>query len=173
MRFLGLATLTCLLEVGAVAHGAAPPPVPVGQTVGEAILQGLNGADRTLSSFRGRPLLINVWASWCGPCRQETASLERLAWRDPKRQYAVIGISTDDDRAEALKWLKRSNGTISHFLDRQLQMEHMLGAASLPLTVLIDARGKVLARIYGAREWDSPESLALIERMFGARAVGK
>ena len=173
MRFLCLTTVVCLLQVGAAAHAAAPAPVPVGESVGEAYLQGLNGPDRSLSSYRGHPLLINVWASWCGPCRQETASLERLAWRDPKRQYALIGISTDDDRQQALNWLKRSNGTISHFLDRQLQMEHMLGASSLPLTVLIDARGRVLARIYGAREWDSPESLALIERMFGARAVGK
>src|SRR6266436_7504035 len=62
-----------------------------GQAVREATLQGLNGRSRLLSEFHGKPLIINVWASWCGPCRKEMASLERLTWLGLARHFNVIG----------------------------------------------------------------------------------
>ncbi len=129
-------------------------------------MAGLNGPPRSLSSYRGRPLIINVWASWCGPCRAEAASLERLAWSEAGSRYTVIGISTDDYREEALKWLRHSNATVSHYIDSRLTLEHMLGASTIPLTVLVDASGRVVARFRGAREWDSVESIRVIERAF-------
>lgn len=140
-----------------------PREVEIGAALRDATLHGLNGPDRRLGDFRGRPLLINVWASWCGPCRAEMASLERLAWRRPAPPFAIIGISTDDDAAAAHAMLGRTNATISHFLDRRLDMETLLGASRLPLTVLVGADGVVRAKIYGAREWDSAESWRLIE----------
>jgi hypothetical protein len=96
------------------------------------------------------------------------ASLERLAWLDRSSYFAVIGISTDDyaDRAQAA--LAESNATISHFIDHDLVLENMLGAAQIPLTVLVDADGRVVQKIHGARDWDSPASLAIIDTAFGA-----
>jgi thiol-disulfide isomerase/thioredoxin len=152
------------LSTGSAAPRAA---TEIGAALRDATLHGLNGPDRRLREFRGRPLLINVWASWCGPCRAEMASLERLAWHHPDMPFAIIGISTDDDAAAARVMLGRSNATISHFLDQQLEMERMLGASRLPLTVLVSAEGVVRAKIYGAREWDSAESRRLIEGSLG------
>lgn len=153
---------------GALTRGE----VPVGGILRDAPLQGLNGPSRRLAQFRGRPLLINVWASWCGPCIEEMASIERLAWLDGRPPFAMIGVSTDDDPEPALAFLRRSNATISHFIDQALQIETMLGAARIPLTVLVAADGRVLEKIYGAREWDDPASLRLLERAFGrARTV--
>ena len=130
------------------------------------MMRGLNGPARSLSEFRGRPLLINVWASWCGPCRAEMASLERLAWLDETHYFTIIGVSTDDyiDKAETA--LKESNATITHFIDKDLELEHMLGASTLPLTVLVDADGRVLGRVHGAREWDSRAALDYIHATF-------
>jgi thiol-disulfide isomerase/thioredoxin len=160
--FLAL-TIACI--AGPARHTLADTPgeVRVGELLRDATLTGLNGPPRKLSDFRGKPLLINVWASWCGPCRAEMASLERLAWLDRSSYFAVIGISTDDysDRAKAA--LAESNATISHFIDHDLVLENMLGAAQIPLTVLVDADGRVLQKIHGAREWDSPESQSLID----------
>ena len=129
-------------------------------------MAGLIGPQRSLSSYRGRPLIVNVWASWCGPCRAESASLERLSWSEAGSRYVVIGISIDDDRNAALKWLRHSNATVSHYIDSRLTLEHMLGASSIPLTVLVDAGGRVVARFRGARQWDSIESIRMIERAF-------
>ena len=156
----------CLAGATLKAGADSGQEVAIGAPLQEAMLSGLNGPPRRLSTYRGKPLLINVWASWCGPCKKEMASLERLAWRDQSRYFAIIGISTDDEADRALGFLKTSNATISHFLDRGLQMEHMLGASRLPLTVLVDANGRILEKVYGAREWDAPEALRLIDRTF-------
>lgn len=149
---------------------AEPDAVPLGGQLREATMRGLNGPPRRLSEFRGRPLLINVWASWCAPCRAEMASLERLAWLDAAAYFTIIGVSTDDYEDKALAALAASNATITHFIDRQLELEHMLDASRLPLTVLVDANGHVLRRVYGAREWDSPAALELIRATFEPRA---
>lgn len=164
----GTCGLVLLTTPAIAAAPDAPAPVAVGRLLPDAVMAGLNGPQRSLSSYRGRPLIINVWASWCGPCRAEAASLERLAWSEAGSRYVVIGISTDDDRNEALKWLRHSNATVSHYIDSgpRWTLEHMLGASSIPITVLVDAGGRVVARIQGARQWDSVESIRMIERAF-------
>jgi thiol-disulfide isomerase/thioredoxin len=162
----GVCGLTLLATPAVAEAPAAPAPVAVGRTLPDVVMAGLNGPQRSLSSYRGRPLIINVWASWCGPCRAEAASLERLAWSEAGSRYVVIGISLDDDRNAALKWLRHSNATVSHYIDSRLTLEHMLGASTVPLTVLVDAGGRVVARFRGARNWDSVESIRTIERAF-------
>jgi thiol-disulfide isomerase/thioredoxin len=166
MTRFAYALLLCVLGAASAANAGTPGEVAIGQPLREATILGLNGPPRRLSEFRGKPLIINVWASWCEPCRAEMASLDRLAWLEVAHEFNIIGISTDDypDRAQA--WLKDSHATISQFIDARLQMENMLGASRLPLTVLIGADGRVLEKIYGSRAWDSPDALRLIRRTF-------
>jgi thiol-disulfide isomerase/thioredoxin len=159
------AFLLCFAVASSAAFADAQE-VPVGGILREAALQGLNGPSQDLGAFRGRPLIINVWASWCGPCREEMASLERLAWREPSPYFLIIGISTDDDADDAKRLLKKANATISQFIDTGLQMEKMLGASRLPLTVLVDADGRVLEKVYGARQWDGADARRLIDDTF-------
>jgi thiol-disulfide isomerase/thioredoxin len=164
----GVCGLLLLATPAIAAAPAAPALVALGQPLPDVVMTGLNGPRRSLSSYRGRPLIINVWASWCEPCRAEAASLERLASSKAGSRYVVIGISTDDYREEALRWLKYSNARLSHYIDSgpHWTLENMLGASSIPVTVLVDAGGRVVARFPGARQWDSVESIRLIERAF-------
>jgi len=151
---------------------ASPPPasidptVAIGRALPDVQMEGINGPARSIKSYAGRRLVINVWASWCGPCRTEAASLERFAWSEQGQQYTVIGISTDDDREAAARWLRQSNATLSHFIDRRLVLERLLGASTIPLTVLVDEEGRVVTRVRGARAWDTVESSRLIAREF-------
>ena len=156
--------LFCLSAVLSVAAAKTPGEVEIGSVLREAKMQGLLVPNKNLSAFRGKPLLINVWASWCGPCRQEMASVERLAQRYGGKQFNVIGISTDDYIDRATLFLKQNQVTFPNFIDSQLFLENMLGADHLPLTLLIDAQGRVLAKFYGAKEWDSPEALNVISK---------
>jgi thiol-disulfide isomerase/thioredoxin len=155
-----------LVSLHNTAPAATPGEVDIGGTLREATLQGLSGPSQKLSHFKGTPLLINVWASWCGPCRQEMPSLERLTHRKGGRPLVVIGISTDDYPQAAKRFLAQSKTTFPHFIDQRLLLENMLGADRLPLTLLVDAKGRVLIKFYGAKEWDSPEALALIDKTF-------
>jgi thiol-disulfide isomerase/thioredoxin len=159
--------LALLFATFAILHSPAfaktRGEVEVGGTLRDVFMQGLNGPNRKMSAYRGKALLINVWASWCGPCKQEMGSLERLAWSDAAAQFSLIGISTDDSEEAAKAYLLRSNATITHYIDHALVLENMLGAERLPLTILVDANGKVLGKFYGARDWDSPEAMQWIK----------
>ena len=166
MKLAYSALLLCAVWALPIAFAGTPGEVAVGGVLREATMQGLNGPARKLSEFRGKPLLINVWASWCGPCREEMKSLERLAWHDLAANFNVIGISTDDYADKAKAFMKITNVTISQFIDSHLVMENMLGASQIPLTVFVDSNGRVIRRIYGARQWDSPEALKIIGDAF-------
>jgi thiol-disulfide isomerase/thioredoxin len=140
--------------------------VQIGEMLGETHLNGLSAPDASLSSYRGKPLIINVWASWCGPCRDEMGSINELARRYGGKQFNVIGISTDDDRNQAAAFLKDSNTSFANYIDDHLIMETMLGANRIPLTILVGADGKVLEKVNGAHDWMSPELLDLIQGTF-------
>ena len=161
--------LFALLGATTLAPAATPGEIDVGGILRDAPLQGLSGPSRLLSDFRGKPLIINVWASWCGPCRAEMGSLQRLSRRNGGKQFAVIGISTDDYPDAARAFLQKSGTTFSHFIDSELQLENMLGANRIPLTLLVDARGRVVGKYYGAKEWDSPAALEVIGKTFRIR----
>ncbi len=167
MKTILCAVLLCLAAAGGPACAKTPGEVEVGGVLREAQLHGLAGPSRKLSEFRGKPLIINVWASWCGPCREEMGSLERLSRRHGCKRLTVIGISTDDYVEPAEVALRTSGVTFRNFIDSRLFMENMLGADKLPLTLLIDAQGRVLAKFYGAKEWDSPEAIQLIWMYLG------
>lgn len=160
--------LILLLLAGSMSQAFAKTPgeVEVGGMLREAKMQGLAGPSGKLSEFRGKPLIINVWASWCGPCRQEMASLERLSHRYGGQPFSVIGISTDDYPEAAEAFLKRSKTKFRQFIDHQLLLENMLGADHIPLTLLVSAQGQVLLKVYGTKEWDDAQALELIEKTF-------
>ena len=164
-RFFSL-ILLCLAGTTFHAFAKTPGEVEVGGFLREAPMQGLSGPSKKLSAFRGKPLLINVWASWCGPCREEMGSLERLSRRYGGKQFDVIGISTDDYPDRAAAFLRQSNTTFSNYIDSKLFLENMLGADRLPLTLLVDAQGRVLGKFYGAKQWDSPEALDITAKAF-------
>jgi thiol-disulfide isomerase/thioredoxin len=164
MKIFFLIILACLYGAIAPAYAKTPGEVEVGATLREANMTGLSGPSRKLSEFRGKPLIINVWASWCEPCRAEMGSLDKLSRRYGGKQFNVIGVSTDDYRDRASAFLRRANTSFSHFIDNQLFLENMLGADKIPLTLLIDAQGRVLAKYYGAKDWNGPEAKELIAK---------
>ena len=132
----------------------------------ETTLHGLIGKDKKFSDFKGKPLLINVWASWCGPCRAEMGSLNRLARRYNGKQFNVIGISTDDDGDAAAAFIKKSKVSFDNYLDSKVLLENMLGANTIPLTILVDANGRVIEKARGPYEWDSPDVVEAIGEAF-------
>jgi thiol-disulfide isomerase/thioredoxin len=166
-----LLLLLCLAGLGlsASAWAKMPGEVDVGGTLREAALYGFAGDFRKLSELRGKPLIINVWTSWCGPCRAEMGSLNRLAKRYGGKQFNIIGISTDDDVNAAAAAISKANLLFDNYHDRNLLLESMLGANTIPLTVLIDARGRVIQKVHGAREWDSPEMIEMIGKAFNIK----
>ncbi len=148
-----------------------PGEVAAGGLLHDALLDGLNTQNKSLSDYKGMPLIINVWASWCGPCRAEMGSLERLAKRYNGKTFNIIGISTDDYRDKALAFIDQAALSFENYIDHELMLENMLGAKTIPLTVLVDADGRVLLKVRGSREWDSPEILKAISNVFQIKLI--
>jgi len=163
--FLALLLLACSTNV----HANAPAEVKIAEPLRDVAMQGLLVKSKKLSEFRGKPLIINVWASWCGPCRQEMGSLERLSRRFGGKQFNIIGISTDDERSAAQHMVIESKLSFNNYIDNNLILENMLGANTIPLTILVDAKGVVVKKIRGSQVWDSPESLKLISETLHVR----
>ena len=156
-----------MLALGpAVVVAATPGEVAEGRKLREISMHGLTGETKALSTFLGKPLIINVWASYCPPCLAEMGSLDRLS-RMYRDRFNVIGVSIDDYRDRALRFLEQANTAFPHFIDHRLGIENMLGANRIPLTVLVDADGRILHKVYGARQWDAPDAVLAIERAFG------
>lgn len=150
-------------------YSAAPGEVSRGDYLRQATLNGLDGKQKKLSDFKGKPLIINVWASWCGPCRAEMDSLENLSRRYNGNEFNVIGISTDDYQDKAVSFIEQTGITFENYHDSKLILERMLGANTIPLTVLVDEDGRVLEKVRGAREWDSPEIIHAIGEVFSIK----
>jgi thiol-disulfide isomerase/thioredoxin len=144
---------------------ATPSEVSIGDFVHDEPMQGLSGNSAMLSDYRGKPLIINVWASYCPPCLAEMGSLERLQQRYSKH-INVIGISIDDYPDRANVFLRKANTTFLHYIDHELTLENMFGANTIPLTLLIDEQGRVLQKVRGAREWDSPNMIEEVSKTF-------
>jgi len=153
-----------LLGITSNVFANTPGEVLIGSYLPDATLNSFSGKINKFSTYRGKPLIINVWASWCGPCREEIGSLERLSRRFGGKQLNVIGISTDDDASAAAAFIKESKLTFTNYLDSNVRLENMLGANTIPLTLLVDAQGRVIEKVRGYQQWDSPEALKLINQ---------
>jgi len=164
MRILVMLLLILLAALPS-SISATPGEISVGGNLPDSPMQGLTGNSVLLSDYRGKPLIINVWASYCSPCLAEMGSLERL-WQRYGDKFNVIGISIDDYTERAQMFLAKADTTFPHYIDRKLTLENMLGANTIPLTVLIDAQGRVLKKVRGAREWDSPEIIHAIGQAY-------
>ncbi|MCP4078511.1 MAG: TlpA family protein disulfide reductase [Gammaproteobacteria bacterium] len=152
--------------ISSVTVAATPGEVEAGSYLRKAKLDGLNGSSSSFTDYKGKPLIINVWASWCGPCRAEMGSLQRLADRYNGKQFNIIGVSTDDYRDRAKSFISKTDINFKNYLDSQLFLENMLGADRIPLTLLVNAEGKVLRKVSGAYEWDNPEIVEAIGKTF-------
>lgn len=164
-----LLALLCVLGISTPAFADTPGEVRIGEYLREATLHGFYGNIKKFSDYRGKPLIINVWASWCDPCRAEMGSLNRLARRYGGKQFNVIGISTDDYGDAAELFTRKSKISFPNYLDSKVFLENMLGANTIPLTVLVDANGRVLEKVRGAHEWDSPEYVDAIGETFNIK----
>lgn len=156
------ATWTQAPQPATTPGARTPGEVVTGSILEEASLDGLNTGNKPISEYKGKPLIINVWASWCGPCRDEMGSLERLAKRYNGNMFNIIGISIDDYREKATRFLDQADVSFDNYIDHELQMENMLGADMIPLTVLVNADGRVLMKVRGSRQWDDPEIIKAI-----------
>jgi thiol-disulfide isomerase/thioredoxin len=120
----------------------------------------------SLADFRGRPVLLNIWATWCTPCRQEMPSLDRLQSAIGKSQLLVLPVSIDSQGAAAVKQFYQEFGlkALGVYLDPSGQGSRDLNTVGIPTTLLVDRDGREIGRKIGAADWDSPEMIVFFRK---------
>lgn len=122
------------------------------------------GESIALAKFRGRIVLLNVWATWCAPCREEMPALDRLQAKFGGEDFEVIALSVDRAGINAVDAFFRAVNIrhLKRYIDESATTMHKLGIAGLPTTLLIDRDGREVRRYVGAAEWDKEEFARLI-----------
>mgnify|MGYP000340819286 CR=1 FL=1 len=125
-----------------------------------------NGKKYTLTDFRGKVVLVNIWATWCPACIVEMPQLDRLQARLGGKDFMVLTLSQDGGGIPVVKrFLKKRNlANLPIFIDRNRRLGKAFNQDLLPTTILLDAEGRERGRIIGPVEWDSPKTLAFIKR---------
>jgi thiol-disulfide isomerase/thioredoxin len=135
-----------------------------GQITPKAAFTGADGRDVTLSDFAGRPLLVNVWATWCAPCKAEMPTLDTLAELEEGR-LSVIAVSQDlEGRKPVAEFFKKTGiKNLEPFTDSGNALLAAFGnAVALPTTILYDGEGREVWRVAGGVEWDDEEMAKLL-----------
>ncbi len=144
----------------------ASAPVPARFPAPDFSLRVLDGGVASLSSWRGKAILLNFWATWCVPCRTEMPTIERLYQRYRDQGLAVVAINLDTlSTAGVEAFLKEVKVTFPILLDADWSTTQAYRVLGLPTTYLIDREGNVVIREIGARDWDDPATHAAVTKL--------
>ena len=128
-----------------------PTTVKIGETAPEIDLPSMTGEQITLSKLKGQPVLVNFWATWCGPCRQEFPSLVRKYKQYKDQGFVVIGVNTEDENTDegVLTFMRNTLVNFPIVRDRDLKLEKMYRINGLPTSFFIDRKGIVRDIVVG------------------------
>src|SRR5262245_41592253 len=132
----------------------------------------LNDQPVSFSKFKGKPIFLNFWATWCGPCVREMPSIDSLA-RDPRLQgksIEFVCVSTDDDAQTVRQFLKGKDMQMTFLRAQDGKLPPVFRSDGIPMTFLSAADGRIVASEVGAADWHEPEVVAFLEKM--AAGVG-
>ncbi|WP_298439306.1 TlpA disulfide reductase family protein [Geobacter sp.] len=141
-------------------------PAIEGNPAPDFTLNTLNGELVKLSDLKGQVLLVNFWATWCPPCREEIPSLMRLNAAMAGKPFRMLCISIDEGGKVAVEEFFRKSGyVLPTLLDTDKRVGKMYGITGVPETFVIDKRGVILKKVVGGMEWDQPDVIAYLNEV--------
>ena len=133
-----------------------------GSALPDAQLKDPAGKELNLASLKGKPLLINLWATWCTPCVAELPQLDKIAAEHP--ELKLLTVNQDMDKLDKVAPFLKARGVtrLEPWLNPDNSLTFQFGADTLPATILYDSAGREVWRIVGGRDWATPETAALL-----------
>jgi len=153
---------------GLVVHDAPRPAI-------EARFLDGGGNRISLAAFRGKVVLVNFWATWCPPCREEMPSIDALAEAKAGEDFAVVAVSTDFGGPEKPRAFLKKMGAraLALYLDADKDLARAAQVPGLPVTLLLDREGRELARLTGSADWNGEAARAIVDHLIAATADGQ
>jgi thiol-disulfide isomerase/thioredoxin len=128
-------------------------------------LKNLAGEDISLSSYRGKVIFLNFWATWCGPCRAEMPSMQKMYEALKGEDFEIIAVNLQENEDVVKQFIEESGYTYPILLDTTGRIGGTYGARSIPTTYIIDKNGFVLGGLIGSREWDDEETIDVFRQL--------
>jgi thiol-disulfide isomerase/thioredoxin len=146
------------------ARSSAPKPLP------ELRFNDADGKEHTLADFRGKVVLLNIWATWCEPCREEMPALDRLQAKLGGERFQVLALSVDQQGPATARKFYAQVGikALALYIDPTAKAAFTVDAAGLPASLLVDRQGREIGRHLGAVRWDEPEVVQRLRRAIAA-----
>jgi peroxiredoxin len=138
---------------------------PTGGSAPQFTLGAKSGQNVSLAQYKGQVVMLNFWASWCGPCRQEMPLLESIYKKYNRLGFTLIGVNVEPDSNAANEWLKQTPVSFPILYDKESRVSKMYDVAGMPSTVIIDRAGKVRMLHRGYKPGDENEYLDSIRTL--------
>jgi peroxiredoxin len=150
--------------------GPATGPIQPGARAPEFRALDINSGDSvSLSDYRGQVTLVNIWATWCGPCRAEMPSMQQAYAQLKDRGFAIAAVSIDEGSIEDVKAFQQEFGLTFDILhDRSGRIQQVYQTTGVPESFLLDRDGVIVKRLIGDHNWASEANIAQIERLLGS-----
>lgn len=155
----------CERKESGVQHNVAAPseqkPAP------DVQVTALNGTSLKLSDLKGKVVMLNFWATWCPPCREEIPSMMKLNSAMVGKPFQMLAVSIDEGGKPAIEEFFRKSGfTLPTYLDSNSTAGKVYGITGVPETFIIDKKGILVKKVIGPMSWDSPEVSVYLEELF-------
>ncbi len=163
-------SLCSVLRFPGVASAAPPSPFAIDKIPGRKApgfsLQDINGATVSFSSYNGKVILLNFWAAWCPPCRNEAPSLEKLNQLLKNKGFVVLTISLDRSVASVKDFVRSTPVSFPILFDKKQKVTRSLYKVfTVPTTFLINKKGIVIEKYFGEQDWTTPEFVKKMESL--------
>lgn len=172
--WLSLVLLLSLFMMGACDKTPSSPINPrltEGQQFPRVVLDAISDVGTASNALHQKMLVVNFWATWCPPCRREMPGLEQLSKTLDSNNFAVIGLSVDEDVMLASEFLNQNKITFANYFDKGGVMAKRLGLLAYPETFVIAPNRTLVRRMTGFHDWSSPEMVKMLEELMLAQRV--
>jgi peroxiredoxin len=162
-RYLCLSLMLLLIALPGCSPKEAKQPAMEGNTAPDFVLKDLSGKEIKLSSLRGKVVVLNFWATWCPPCREEVPSMMRLNRAMAGKPFQMLAVSEDEGGKETIeKYFSTSGTMLPALLDTGQKVGQRYGLTGVPETFVIDTKGVILKKIIGAMDWSDPKVIGFL-----------
>lgn len=136
-----------------------------GSAAPDFTVKDLDGKDVTLSSLKGSVVLVNFWATWCPPCKEEIPSMIRLNQVMAGKAFRMLAISIDEGGKEAIGNFFKGSKELPVYLDTDAKISRLYGTTGVPETFIVDKQGIIRQKIVGGIDWSSPEVISYLDEL--------
>ncbi|MCD6527533.1 MAG: TlpA family protein disulfide reductase [Desulfuromonas sp.] len=172
--FVGAVLVVAIIFFGQASQqttNKVSPSSASGMMAADFQLKDLHGQELTLSSLRGKVVVLNFWATWCPPCREEMPSMEKLHHLMQGQPFVLLAVNIEENGPQAVRsFLQTHHVTFPILFDQSAEVRKRYGVSKYPETFIINPEGEIVEKVVGAMDWSQPRVLQYLKNLLAAPA---